>query len=310
MIGENNMKEKTKIYAPGYYGDFRCIADKCTHSCCVGWEIYIDPDTMEKYHALKHGYSGNILESIEGGDEPHFRMCDGGRCPHLDDNGLCRIITNCGEEYLSDICREHPRFYNRTSRGIVVGLGMSCEEAARIILSSDAYRDFAVVGETDEASDVEFDAMSEVERIFDIIATNPDRPSRLEKIHMLYGVTPECQTDAEWRELLSGLEYLDPAHKELFLAYTSKVASLGDVDKLLKRALAYFVYRHCASADGEADFRASLGLALFLERLFASIMQKEDASEALDATRVARIISEELEYSEENTDEIRLEFCF
>ncbi len=26
-------------YAPDYYTEFKCIADKCTHSCCVGWEI-------------------------------------------------------------------------------------------------------------------------------------------------------------------------------------------------------------------------------------------------------------------------------
>lgn len=305
------MKEKRRIYAPGYYGSFRCIADRCPHSCCVGWEIYIDPSTMKKYRECNADYAEQILSSIEGDDEPKFRMCEGGRCPHLDGWGLCRIITNCGEEYLSDICREHPRFYNESSRGVEVGLGMACEEAAGIILSSDSYRNFAVVGEIDgEAFCSEFDAMAEVERLLDIIATAPDRPSRLENIHRQYGVTPECLSDEEWRELLSGLEYLDREHEGLFLSYSSDVASLGDGDKLLERALAYFVYRHCAGAREKADFTASLGLALFLERLFASIMQREGVHEALTATRVARIISEELEYSEENTDAIRLEFWF
>ncbi len=305
------MSEKVNIYAPLYYGEFSCIADKCQHSCCVGWDVYIDALTMDKYRALDTEYSKRIMESIKGDDEPRFRMCADGRCPHLDSNGLCRIISNEGEEYLSDICREHPRFYNRSSRGVEVGLGMACEEAARIILSSDSYRDFVVVGQGEsDAPCAEFDALGEVEKIFDILSGGAVYSERLALIYEMYGVSPAALTDAEWRELLSGLEYLDQEDKKLFSSYSSDVASTGDADKLVERALAYFVYRHCVSASDEADFRASLGLALFLERLFASIINKEGIKEVLPATRVARIISEELEYSEENTDLIRLEFWF
>ncbi len=303
---------KMKIYAPKYYSDFACVANKCTHSCCVGWEIYIDSLTMEKYRALDSAYAEKIRASIEGEDEPRFRMCADGMCPHLDEKGLCKIIINVGEEYLSDICREHPRFYNESTRGVELGLGMACEEAARIILSSDAYRDFVVVGESDgEVECTGFDALCEAEIVFDILSTTDiDYTVKLEQVYKKYGVSPAQLTDAEWRELLSGLEYLDSEHKDLFSAYSSELVSLGEGDKLLERALAYFVYRHCASARDEADFQASLGLALFLERLFASIMRKEGINEVLPATRVARILSEELEYSEENTDAIRLEFWF
>ena len=38
-----------KLFAPEYYKDFVCIADRCKHSCCVGWEIDVDKDTLEKY---------------------------------------------------------------------------------------------------------------------------------------------------------------------------------------------------------------------------------------------------------------------
>ena len=33
-----------RIIAPDYYREFHCIADKCRHSCCIGWEIDIDAD--------------------------------------------------------------------------------------------------------------------------------------------------------------------------------------------------------------------------------------------------------------------------
>ena len=300
-----------KIYAPKYYGEFACVADKCTHSCCVGWEIYIDKCTMEKYRALDSAYAGEIIASIEGGDEPMFRMCADGRCPHLDERGLCKIIIDSGEEYLSDICREHPRFYNESARGVEVGLGVACEEAARIILSSDGYRDFAVVGESEGVPcETEIDAIGEIGKIYDILAAEGSYPERLKRIYAEWDVSPAALADSEWRELISGLEYLDEAHAELFSAYSLEVVLGSEFDKISERALGYFVYRHCAAASEAADFRASLGLALFLERLFISVLVKEGVKDLEGATRVARIISEEIEYSEENTDSIRTEFYF
>ena len=300
-----------KIYAPKYYSEFACVADKCTHSCCVGWDIYIDDRTMERYRSLDSAYAGEIRKSIEGIDEPKFRMCADGRCPHLDERGLCRIIIDSGEEYLSDICREHPRFYNESARGVEVGLGMACEEAARIILSSDNYRDFTVVDERDgEIEPSEFDAIGEIGRLFDILASDESYPTRLARIYSEWGISPARLDDSEWRGLLAGLEYLDTGHAEIMSVYSSAVKTSADIEKILERALAYFVYRHCTAAREEADFRASLGLALFLERLFASVMTSEAVKGLEGATRVARIISEELEYSEENTDTIRMEFYF
>ena len=35
-----------KLFAPEYYKQFKCIADKCTHSCCIGWEIDIDEEAL------------------------------------------------------------------------------------------------------------------------------------------------------------------------------------------------------------------------------------------------------------------------
>ena len=54
-----------KIYAPKYYGEFACVADKCEHSCCVGWDVYIDSVTMEKYRALDSVYADEIRKSID-----------------------------------------------------------------------------------------------------------------------------------------------------------------------------------------------------------------------------------------------------
>ena len=41
-----------KLYAPAYYKEFACIADRCKHSCCIGWEIDVDDDARELYDTL------------------------------------------------------------------------------------------------------------------------------------------------------------------------------------------------------------------------------------------------------------------
>ena len=53
----------------------------------------------------------------------------------------------------------------------------------------------------------------------------------------------------------------------------------------------------------ENDFLASLGFCLFCERLLASAVKKGG-----DVYDLARIISEEIEYSEDNTETVKEAF--
>lgn len=300
---------KDKLYAPGYYKEFSCIANKCTHSCCVGWEIDIDRETMDKYASLTDAYGAVIRESIDTTDTPHFCLTSGDRCSHLDESGLCRIISTLGEEYLCDICREHPRFYNDTARGKEVGLGMACEEACRIILESDAYADRILIEEVDGTGEsVGFDAVACREDAYGILMD--DRKSYTEKLsalHTEYGVSPECLSDTAWRELLASLEYLDATNKELFSRYSSDIVTPTEWEKPLLRALAYFLYRHASGAADMREFREAVGFSLFCERLLASLIRTEAVGSMTETIRFARIISEEIEYSEENTEAIRFE---
>lgn len=121
-----------KIRVPDYFVDFRCTADKCTESCCIGWEIDVDEKTKEKYRALSCEIGKEIAEKTKHG---YFPLEKDGRCAFLDRTGLCRIISELGDGYLCDICREHPRYYGVGRHGIEGGLGLGCEEAARIVLS-------------------------------------------------------------------------------------------------------------------------------------------------------------------------------
>ena len=295
-----------KLLAPKYYKDFTCIADRCRHSCCIGWEIDVDDEARKKYNEISHPYGEIIRESICYEGTPHFALCEGDRCPHLDERGLCKIITNLGEDCLCHICREHPRFYNETPGGLEAGLGISCEEACRIVLSSDDYREQIVIGETEGDPPKDFDSLPLRQKIYDILSDRSvPYPERLERIYDSFEVCPASLSDEDWRELLSSLEYLCDSHREQFFCYSSDTATPEALFEPLERALAYFVYRHTGSVTDENDFRSSLGFALFCERLLASVVKG-----GTDIFEAARIISEELEYSEENTEAIKFEFWF
>ena len=293
-----------KIYAPEYYKNFKCIADRCRHSCCVGWEIDIDSDTAELYSTVEDGYGKNIRESMDTEGVPHFRLAANDRCPHLNDFGLCRIILELGEGYLCEICREHPRFYNDTCLGKEVGLGMSCEEACRIILSSDGYDRFIPVGElAEEPEACELDTVALREKIYGILSDSSlPYTVRRNEISRLFGVTELDDTSA--KELISSLEYLDENHRELFLSYSANASTPKNHEKALERALAYFIFRHCSEVFDADEYRAALGFCLFCEKLLASLIVSENAENDGDAVELARILSEEIEYSEDNTDAI------
>lgn len=119
-----------KIVVPSYYQKFHCIADNCRHTCCVGWEIDVDSDSLPRFAADTF-----IAPHLECGDPPHIRLLPGERCPFLRQDGLCEMICRNGEDFLCQICRDHPRFRNFWSDRIEMGLGLVCEEAARLILS-------------------------------------------------------------------------------------------------------------------------------------------------------------------------------
>lgn len=301
-----------KLYAPKYYSRFSCIADKCKHSCCVGWEIDIDRETMDTYNSLEGQYAQAIRDSIDIVGTPRFSLVNE-RCPHLSDNGLCKIITEMDQSLLCHICREHPRFYNDTPSGKEVGIGMSCEEACRIILTSDDYSEFIEIDDIDGYPDLtRFDTIFLRNKIYSVLK-NREIPynERLSKIYKEFDILPSVQSDIGWNEVLTSLEYLDGSHRNLFSSYSSDPSSSARHEDLLERALAYFVFRHCGDALDESEYRYSLGLCLFLERLLASVLKKTESDYIESCFELARILSEEIEYCEENVDIIRSEFqCF
>lgn len=119
------------LRVPKYYKLFNCLAGKCIHSCCSnGWEIDVDNNTYNYYKSA----NSSILEHITK-SSPHQIIMKNGICPFFNSNKLCDIYIDIGEEHMCDICKNHPRFYEWFEDLKEGGIGLCCEEAARIILT-------------------------------------------------------------------------------------------------------------------------------------------------------------------------------
>ncbi len=125
-----------RLIMPSYCKNFKCTADKCKDNCCIGWEIDIDEKTKSFYDSVSGDFGKALANGINDGETPCFKLKDE-RCAFLNERGLCEIIINLGEKHLCQICRDHPRYFEWFEDRIEGGVGLCCEEGARLILSCD-----------------------------------------------------------------------------------------------------------------------------------------------------------------------------
>ncbi len=293
-----------KIYYPYYYKDFRCIAGKCRHSCCVGWEISVDSETVGRYRALPEGEREDVLSRLDA--DCNIILAEGERCPFLRTDGLCRLIAEHGDEYTSAICREHPRFYHRVGERLECGIGLSCEEACRITLSSDRYAKFYLAeAQAEIADETDFDALPHREWIYSVLSDKSrSYRERLSEIMAKYSLDGSLFAAERWNEALAELEYLDNGHRPLI--GVGECCHNEALYPYFQRFFAYLVFRHLSVARSAEELRARLGFCLLL----LSVL--ENAAALAEPTfdnicEAARIISEEIEYSQDNTAELIFE---
>lgn len=152
------MNNKIKLRTPGYYKNFHCISSECKDNCCVGgWQIDIDEETAKYYSTVNGDFGKKLRDNIDY-DNLCFRLKDG-KCPFLDNNNLCGIYKELGEEHIGIVCDQFPRFTEYFGNVKERGIGLACEEAAKIILTDRSNFSYS---ETDTDEDVfddsEFDS--------------------------------------------------------------------------------------------------------------------------------------------------------
>ena len=260
-------------YWPDYCRNFRCKGSDCVHTCCAGWVIGIDGKSLERF-AEDPEVAGKISDGC-------FVLRDDGRCPFLRDDGLCEMIIKHGEDYLCDICREHPRFYNEFEDHTEAGIGLVCEEACRLVLKAEG--PFELV--SDDGSKMELPDY--VKAVF------AEGRQLTDKLHEISGGK---RAGSRLRaEIFDGMEVLDHKWSNLLNKLINDPVSEDDEDKMLlsnekefTNFAAYLLYRY----KGAGRF-ASEACYLLAGLLVKGCRMQE----------VARVFSCEVEYSDINIDE-------
>ena len=306
-------------FTPDYYNDFQCIAGSCRHSCCIGWEIDVDPDKLCFYASVPGPFGDLLRANISHDETPHFILGEGERCPFLNRENLCDIILTLGEDHICEICSEHPRFHNHLSDRTESGLGLCCEAAGQLILSkSDTVQLISDGPETepDDLTTLRDEAMALLQ---DRSCTIPDRLCAM--LALCDAVLPE-RTMEDWCSFLLSLERLDEAWTDLLnqLQRQWSMADLLGFDVHMnsrqteyEQFVVYLLYRHLSQAISPADLSARAAFIAWgyqlLYALGAVLWTKNNSFTFEDQVELARLFSSELEYSEENLDLLLDELC-
>ena len=299
---------------PDYYPQFRCVAERCRHNCCIGWEIDVDEDTLAAYRAVGGAMGERLEKSIAlDGDAPHFILGERERCPFLNDKNLCDLILYGGEDMLCQICTDHPRYRSFFSERTEIGVGLCCEEAARLILTKPEKTVLLVTGEG---------ALGEDERALlalreRLIAAAQERETtverRLENVLRLCGARMPDIPLAQWAAFYLSLERMDEAWTAVLeslrahageLPLDAFAAYIRPRETEYEQLLVYFLYRHVPAALDDGDTGGKAAFAVLSVRLLSALgalhylLHGEFTVE--DQIELCRLYSAEVEYSDDN----------
>ena len=319
------------VYVPNYYRQFHCIAAACRHCCCVGWEIDVDADTLRYYDTVTGEIGKRLHESIDReADPPCFRLTPDERCPFLNQNGLCDLITELGEESLCHICDDHPRFRNVLSDRVELGLGLCCEAASELILSQTepfsvvelpsekAARERHAHEDSGELDDLTASLISHREALLPLLQDRfkllSDRIRHVfEKcdINLSESVTDTFRDFASIAALLRDMERLDPAW-DTYLNALGKLTEDplseldGETSVAYENLICYFIYRYMTT---DAEYwpdakRTRTAFAVLCTLIIHAIHRAAEGKDLDSLCETARMFSSEIEYSEENLERL------
>ncbi|EJD6656197.1 TPA: lysine-N-methylase [Enterobacter cloacae] len=129
-----------KTIKPIFVCKFKCVGPECLMSCCRGWTIAIDKKTHQKYVLSSHteiaaiAKKNLILQRKGKNSYSRVKLNEKGDCPFIDENKLCMVHRDLGEEALSHTCSTYPRSSTRYQDETRHTMTLSCPEVVRRVL--------------------------------------------------------------------------------------------------------------------------------------------------------------------------------
>ncbi len=301
-----------KTYAPDYYKNFSCLAGDCKHSCCKGWEVDIDEKTIDYYRSVEGEMGKRLKNAISYEGAPHFTMTKEGDCPFLNSCGLCDIMINLGFDKVSYICNEHPRFYKEYSDRTEVGLGLSCEAVAALILSKNVETCLECI--QDDGDELlwedECDLLDLRDDIFDILQNRDySMADRLNELSDFAGEIMPYKNPRRWAEFFLSLERLEHSWTDILTDLkTARFKNIRDewFEIALEQLAVYFIFRHFPDgySDDDTAYMKAAMFAIVSVGMIQLICSMENARKGIftieDMAEICRMYSAEIEYNEDN----------
>ena len=139
MTEENIKLPIRSALIPVFYQKFHCLGGACRDNCCIyNWQITFNKNDYLRLRRLDappklQGLLKQTVRRRKKGN--HDGMLYGefdlksnsGRCPFLDEDGLCAIQRACGHDALPKVCTSYPRNVSYTVTAKEYALSPSCE---------------------------------------------------------------------------------------------------------------------------------------------------------------------------------------
>jgi lysine-N-methylase len=215
---------------PEYYERFRCIGGDCPDTCCAGWEVDVDRESLQYYKTVEGDFGKRLKNHLcEEDEDGYFPLTKDKRCPFLNKENLCDIYINLGEESLCQTCTEYPRYFIDAGNYEQTDMSLSCMELGRIF-----YKETPVIEYVRSENPVEGDPVSEEdqETLIEVLALRNKCISLLQDTD--HSFTEKLR---EVRALVSCAEGEDPEEKDksrVFLreSYKELMVLFGSLDSI------------------------------------------------------------------------------
>lgn len=266
-----------KTVTPVYYKAFKCIAGDCPDSCCQGWEVDADEESLAYYEALPLSLEikrkiNSVLDKDEFGNTI-FTLGQKKRCPFLNSENLCDMHIAIGKEHTPFTCRTFPRFIYDFGSLREIGISFSCPVAANLIYNLNAHLTFEEEYNSEPPALNDIDAQifyrlkKARQNAFDIIQN--DKIPIAQRLKNLLIFAKELQSELEdyeegnldilFEEVFNNPELINPQWREKV-----KGILIKPVDNTLsnEHIAAYFIYKYFLQAVYDLDILSKVKMAV------------------------------------------------
>lgn len=265
-----------KIIKPTFYRDFKCIAGDCPDSCCQGWEVDADEQSLRFYSTLDPLLEikqriDRVLSKDEF-DNTIFTLAKNKRCPFLNDENLCDMHIAIGGEHTPYTCRTFPRFIYDFGSTREIGISFSCPVASDMMYNADSFDfeqevndDLPVLNDID--AQTYFTLLNARKNAYDIVKNK--NVSIAERMVQLLDFAKNLQDELEpYTEGGNDIEFIDVfKNPELINIEWKKKVNSPVFNKVSdtqanENILMYFLYKYFMQAVYDLDMLSKVKMAV------------------------------------------------